>query len=121
MGLTAIAMDSRIDLNRCGIENPGLLWPGSVLHTALLGYSFVRDMVPSKICKCLCEEDRGGKATAYLCHFRLRQRACARAGKNSIILFGHKVNLSKKIQPLQMTRASKIIAPQNCYEEFPEC
>jgi hypothetical protein len=37
----------------------------------------------------------------------LCQSACARAGKNSIILFGHKVRLSKKIQPLQMTRASE--------------
>ena len=87
----------------------------------LLGYFFVREKVPSKIGERLGEEDRSCTATDYFCEFGLCQGACARAGKNSIILFGHKVRLSKKIQPLQMTRASEIIAPQNCCEELREC
>jgi hypothetical protein len=78
-------------------------------------------MVSSKIGELLGEEDRSEKATAHLCDFRFRQAARAHAGKDSIILFGHKVRRSKKIEPLQITRASEIIAPQNRCEELPEC
>ena len=69
---------------------------GSVVNTVLLGYFFVREKVLSKIGECLGEEDRGCTAADYFRKFRLRQGARARAGKNSIILFGHKVRLSKK-------------------------
>jgi hypothetical protein len=48
-----------IDLNRCGIKNPAFYGRGSVFNSVLLGYFFVREMVPSKIGECLGEEDRG--------------------------------------------------------------
>ncbi len=63
---------------------------------ALLSCYLVRDMVPSEIGELFGEEDWSEKATAHLCDFRLRQAARAHAGKNSIILFGHKVRRSKK-------------------------
>jgi hypothetical protein len=75
---------------------PAFYGRGSVFNTVLLGYFFVREKVPSKIGECLGEEDRGCTATDYFCEFGLCQGACARTGKNSIILFGHKVRLSKK-------------------------
>lgn len=68
---------------------------GASFNAVLLGYFFVRDMVPSKIGERLGEEDRGCTATDYFCDFGLCQGACARAGKNSIILFGHRSAFQK--------------------------
>ena len=101
-------------------KTPGAYGPGEFSIAVLLIFYMVNGKVFSEISEYIGDDDRRGKATAHFCHFRLRQGACARAGKNSIILFGHKVRLFEKIQPLQMTRASEIIAPQNCREELPE-
>ncbi len=83
------------------MENPRRLWPGGFSTAVLLTFYMVNGKVFSEISEYIGDDDRSGKATAHFCHFRLCQGACARAGKNSIILFGHKVRLFEKIQPLQ--------------------
>ena len=51
----------------------------------------VNTEVTSKIGKYICDDDRSGKGTTDLSHFRFRQDTCTPAGKNSVIRFGHKV------------------------------
>ncbi|HEY2498656.1 MAG TPA: hypothetical protein VGK24_16470 [Candidatus Angelobacter sp.] len=57
----------------------------------------VNTEVTSKIGDYIGDDDRRGKGTADLSHFRFRQDTCTPTGKNSVIRFAHKkFRLSEK-------------------------